>query len=519
MNLSKFEGIREYHEGTAVSEYVNTIPLGDRVLDRVGEKMLVQYTGTGRVRGYYIDSLNNIYVVTNDTIRRYKYDSLKDEVTYVGTMAGMVGNTWKSTFELRNGTGKVTFCESSTKPSQVYMCDGKYIYWWNTTSPSDDCATKLLEFTVNMLLSPGATVDDWNGQDQYQQLDDLNPELDLSGIASIDNVTWFDNRLVATQREKNTVWLTCTDPGQFLRDLEKDPVNGEAVQLWSDWYSSTNSADRLNQAIGFAGQLYLLNEGTIEIWSRTGTEDSPLQPNSLNTIYHGGRSPLILANIMFLICKDQIGGEFVGAIQAGGQFKRISNAEIERRFRNKMADIVPILVREDSFICVRDTDSQGDPTRHGYCYGTAGFWWKWYNQDSAKEFVAASIVKDICISNLGSIMRMDRNSRRLTDGTPVVRFLRDGFTHFEGRKIIRAVEPVMDTGVSFDEEDDEIYCRVSTDRGRTFGQFRYRKLGKQGHNDKSIVWRNMDSGNSMLIEIGTSSNYQLQIYRIFITLG
>lgn len=538
MTSGKFKGINQYHEGTVVSNYVNMIPLGYTAIDRLGEERIIPHAamqghGPDKIRGTFVDSLKNIYVVVEDRIQRYKYDEDSDTVTDMGALDGYIGSTPQAPYKVMNGYDRVTFCETSTKPSQVFMCDGEYIYWWNTTRPSTVMseAEPSSEFKVNMLISPNVTLANgktWGGQDQRQQMSEDEPVIDLSNRAKITSISWFDNRLIATQPDLNTVWLTCTDPAQFLRDRYKNPFDGETVELWPDWLSSTNSADRLNQAIGFAGQLYLLNEGTIEIWSRTGTEDSPLQPNSMSTIYHGGRSPLILSNVMYLVCRDQIGGEYVGAIQAGGQFSRISNPEIERRFQNRIADIVPILVREDSFICVRDTDGQGNPTRHGFCYGQAGLWWQWYNQDDAEEFVAQSLIRDFALSNLGSIVRMRRDSRRLMDGHPIVRYIRDWFTHFGKRQIIRSVEVVMDSGVRFSSDSsayddpvgrsDEMYCRVSVDRGRSFGPFRYRKLGKSGHNDKRIIWRNFESGNSMLIEIGSSADYQLQLYDITTTV-
>lgn len=536
MSSAKFQGINQYHEGTIVSDYVNMIPLGNTAVDRLGEEVVIKHAamrghGPDKIRGCFVDSKHNIYIVVEDRVQRYYYDEANDIVLDKGVMGGYVGISGSVPYKLLNGYDRVTFCESSTKPSQVFMCDGEYVYWWNTERPSNVTGPgfKTSEFNINMMLSPNVVMKfgkSWNNLiDQYEQLESPEDtrELDFTNRARITNISWFDNRLVATQTDKNTVWLTCTDPAQFFRQ-DKDPIDGESVQLWSDWYSSTNSADRLNQAVGFAGQLYLLNEGTIEIWSRTGTEDSPLQPNSLNTIYHGGRSPLILSNVMYLVCKDQIGGEYVGAIQAGGGFQRISNPEVERRFKNRIADIVPILVREDSFICVRDSDGQGNPTRHGLCFGQAGYWWQWYNQDTAEEFIAQSIIRDFALSNLGSIVRMRRDSRRLIDGQPVVRYIRDWFTHFNSRKIIRSITLLMDTGVRFSSDfskhpdnvgaSDKIYCRISTDRGRSFGPFVYRSLGKAGHNDKEIVWRGFNSGNSLLVEVGTSADYQVQLYDI-----
>ena len=95
--------------------------------------------------------------------------------------------------------------------------------------------------------------------------------------------------------------------------------------LWTYWVSSTNGADRLNQAIAFNGSLYLLNASTIELWSATGIESAPIQSNTLNTIQTGGMRAIILDDVMVFIGIDQMGSKFIGAIN-GGKLSKLSTA-------------------------------------------------------------------------------------------------------------------------------------------------------------------------------------------------
>lgn len=519
MVLTQFQGIKQYHDGNIVSDYLNMIPLGSSAIDRLGEELLE--AGHGEPRGSFVDSLGNIYIVVGKVVYRYTYNG--ENITAHGRLPGRVGIAVEPMWELLSGTGQVTFCESSTKPSQVYLCDSRHVYYWNTITETSDNEWNNA-FVIRMLAVPGVKLITWptseHGYDMYAVYMDVGSYAQMVNISEaivVSFVTWFDNKLVLTQRDKNTVWLSATDPGQFSRFPNTKSVwdpETYSNKLWHSWYSSTNSADRLNQAIGFGGMLYMLNNATIEVWSRTGNEDAPLQPNTMSTIYHGGRDPLIVSNAMFLICKDQFGGEFIGALE-GATLARISTAEIEKRFTGKILELVATTVREDTFIVARTDNKTMDMN---YCYSRSGFWWCWSNPKTS-EFATRSLVGNLAISNRGSILRFKNSSRTLCDGTPIMRYIRDNFVHFEGRKICRSVELVMDTGVSFLSDDPEprenmLYCRASFDRGYSFGPVRYRRLGRGGDNAHNVTWRNLGSGGSLLLEFGLSANYQFQLYQI-----
>ena len=521
--MAKFNGIAEYHDGLAVSDYINMIPLGETCIDRQGEELVDgSIDEVYNVRGTFMDSMDNIYVVIASKVYRFIYNRIQNSVSYVGPMTAIV-NGQAGVLELLHTNGDVTFAESSTKPSQVYLCDGKYIYWWATTDTFGYPAERQ-SFIVTMMYSPGVelnSIDKTTRPDQYANLLHLADDLNVDNIANIDSIDWFDNKLVATQKEKNTVWLTCTDPGQFFRDAALDPW-GDANDLWHNWYSSSNSADRLTQAVAFGGQLYLLNSLSIEIWGRTGNEDAPLQANTLQVIHHGARNPLIISDTLYVIASDQVGSEYIAAIR-GGQFQKISNAEIDRRLGNPY-DLQVLSQRDESYLFVRDSDN-GAEQFEGFVYRD-GKWWRWENAQSCTQPIRNTIVRNISVTRGGWITRFTDETRKTVEGELIRRVVRDSFQMFQKRMIIRRVRLVMDTGrandfpdISLEERNRMIYLSISTNRGLSFTIPRYRSLGRSGLNNKEVEWRNLGSSNSILVEFGTTANYNLQVYDVSIDLA
>lgn len=522
--VGKFNGIAVYHNGMMVSDYVNMIPRGETCTDRQGETVVeaTMWTQKYDVRGHFMDSNGNVYLVIRNYVHRFTYDAKTGTVAYAGVMSGFIGENYAESFELVMMDTPVSFCESSTKPSQVYLCDGRYVYWWGVDS-DPNYPLKRQAFQIGMLWSPNVLATGIDSEIQPDQYDVIvNPsdnKLNLSDIVFIDQIDWFDNRLVGVQKSKNTVWLTCTDPGQFFRNTAKNPFDeDDGTDLWHNWYASTSSADKLVGVVSFGGQLYFLNNRSIEIWGRTGNEDAPIQSNTTQVIHHGARNPVIIADILYVIANDQIGGEYIAAI-SNGQFARVSNPEIDRHLEAP-ADLQIISQREETYLMVRLNTSTGE----SFVF-SEGRWWHWVDDVNATHHIRASVVKDIAISTRGLFVRFTDDRKKNADGQRITRYVRDSFANFDIRKIIRRVALVMDSGVRQDPnlitDDDsgrDIYLKVSLNRGLSFSQPHYRKLGLSGQNNKVVEWRNLGSSNSVLIEFGTSSEYILQIYDVKLEL-
>ena len=506
--MGKFNGIVEYHDGLAVSEYMNMLPMGETCLDRVGDKVkfLLGDPVQGNFRGCFKDSEDNIYIVSGRSLWVSKLNTAKTDYTAPVKMQCWYGDDFHIFQTLSDG--KITFCESGIKPTVVFMCDGQYIYMWNTTSnPSGDITRD--PFIVNMQVLPGMSVP---GAETGTPRDNI---IYPNVFDKFKNICWFDNKLVMRSSERNTVWISRTDPAYFFREVDKCPTyQASGFPLWNSWYSSTNSADKLVDIASFKGQLYFINTHSIEVWGRTGQEDSPIQSNTTQVIHIGGRSPLIIQDTLFIICKDACGHEGIGMFTDG--FAKISTPEIERRLGTPL-DLQIITQRHENYLFVRQSESSGFLFREGR-------WSSWKPPREEPNPVACSIYGELAASIYGDILEFDENIRLTSNGKRIHRYIRDGFTQFQKRVIFRRIAITMDTGRYADDflsqankDADcniEIYIALSTNRGLTFSQPHYRKLGKAGENNKVVEWRNVGSGNSILAEVGTSALHKLQIYDV-----
>lgn len=559
MQLSEFKGINKYHDGNVVSDYCNMIPMNDSVIDRLGEELIVTLNdGNAKVLNTFIDSKNNIYVATTHGVRIV--DSAGNPKSWEGgadfvSQNGLVFNP-PGIADFR----RVTFCESSTKPAQVYMCDGLRVYAWNLESLVTDTTaiqtiisnygTEMYRRTVSYaptLLPFG----DFNPADiavnpaaKYQFWPSLGTGNDSTFRANyghtaklwnISSIAWYDNRLVMAQTDKNTVWLTEVDPSRWIvpvqagnwqpfniiQNIGNNPVTVLAGQYW---YSSTADAASLQDIVAFAGQLYFLNTFSIEVWTATGNKDNPIQSNYNNIIHYGGRSPCIIADTLYLICKDQIRNDFIAAIHQGGQFTKVSTPEIERLIQPGADQLRPLAVRDQSMVVVYRNVNTDSAYLEGFVFTPSGYWWRYYNSYAWEAEHAVWTIGTINgrvfeVTNYGNICCQTDSHRRHAGGYAIKRSLRGAFAQFIGRKILRSVEIICDTGVCYAKVPGKLYLRNSFDRGLTFGPYLYRALGLPGTNDRQIIWRNVGSGNSMLLEIGTADEVRFQIYGINIELS
>lgn len=540
VSMAEFKGIVEFHDGLAVSDYLNMIPLGTTCVDRYGDRLVINSISDDgfKVRGVFIDSLHNIYVAYGPALYRYKYDESSDEIISGPELMTMVIDGEVKPFAFRSYEGEITFCESAIKPSVVFVCDGELIYAWATTQ--EYSRPQYAQFRVNVIAPPNLTrVDETdNGNLVYWQSSEVQPDFNslifgerrstpegslleqyISKV-QVNSIDWFDNRLVCTQVSKNTVWLTRTDPMYYWRDvnaavpyLDDESADTGGYVLWPNWYSSTSNTDRLLTVKAYNGQLYFFNEHSIEIWGRTGNEDSPIQSNTQQVLHFGGNHPTIIEGVLYFLGIDTMKDRFIGAFAP--QFQKVSNREVEKRL-DDIVHFYPISLYHKTYLFCKKSD--GD----GYIFGDA-MWWRWETPKGASYHIICSVVKDFAIANTSAMIKFDTESR-LSGGARIQRSIRDGFVQLQRRQIIRKVELVADTGrtsdkLEYPKEERSIYCALSTNRGLSFSQRRYRTLGETGHNDKVIEWRNLGSGNSVLIEIGTSSLHKLQIYDIKPNLG
>ncbi|MBQ2016155.1 MAG: hypothetical protein II207_04045, partial [Clostridia bacterium] len=194
--------------------------------------------------------------------------------------------------------------------------------------------------------------------------------------------------------------------------------------------------------------------------------------------------------------------------------KKISNLEVDHRIEKLgMVDIVPIAQRGETYVMVRCKTGLD-----GYVF-TDGRWWHWETPKGAEDSVYRSLVGPFAITRHGALVEFTDTKRRDYLDNQLHRYIRDSFETWHSRKLFRRVAVAMDSGrVTEPGADDDpmrqVYLRLSTNRGMNFGKYYYRKLGPSGMNNKVVEWLALGSGNSLLLEIGSSAQYKLQIYDI-----
>lgn len=325
----------------------------------------------------------------------------------------------------------------------------------------------------------------------------------------------------------NGSYQNSTVLNKMYRQVDVGGVSEVVSDLWTNWYHSTASNDNLNRAVAFQGVLYLMNEHSIEPWSVSGDEDNPITPNTLKNISIGGRTPFIYQDTLYFIGITQHDDEFLVGLSNDGM-RRLSNEEVERNL-GRVTRICAISMRDDTYIMLRCDQSEFDWNPDSYCLTLEGRWWRFCENIGTKtedgtvlngtRQVIASINNKIALTNTGAFVRFNPDSRKMSNGNAIVRYIRDCFKHFQTRRIINEVRLIMDTGREANNMDgraNQVYLTCSMDRGYSFGPRQYRTCGKAGDNDRYAVWRRLGSCNSLVIEFGTSAQFKLQIYGVVI---
>lgn len=519
MAEGKFNGITTYHDGSAVTYYENMIPLGSSCIDRVGDYTYIESNVNSMARGCFKDSYNNVYISAGTIIKHYQYIPESNSIKYIGKLQMLLDGK-VSDFHMSTTRGRVTFCESSIKPSNIFVCDGVHIYTW---TPAKFSSNKFFQpFLVNVMPPPGIPEDCYNSQEIHPDFNSLICGRDrystkgeklaqTGGQYYTASICWYDNRLVTITKYSNTIWLTRTDPMYYWRDananvryMDANDSGTGGYDLWCNWYSSTADNSNVEAVCACNGQLILFNDTSIETWNRTGNEDAPIQPATDNIKKIGGFSPIAVGDQFFYIATDD---HQVKSIYAGQQ--KVSNSEVDKYIQDaKFLTTITMRNQRILLVILRDLDA------YALC-GNA--WFKWTAPLGASYHVIETLCSDYALGSNGDIIKFDNDSR-YSGGMVLTRAIIDFFQIYDKREIIRSVELICDTGCAAqgDSGYDAIACAISTDFGRTIQIRKYRSLGKKGHNDKSIIWNNLGSGRSCMICLSTSANYKINIYDVIV---
>lgn len=269
-------------------------------------------------------------------------------------------------------------------------------------------------------------------------------------------------------------------PGQFWFSAPGDGRSWDGL----DFANAENEADRLIDAIVVDDVLVFLGTETVEFWPKTGDSTIPFAPTEGRTYEKGviGVGCATLFDNSFA----WVGSEKIVYISAEGRPLRISHEGIEERLASSTTfalfayffeGVEYLVLRLDSGTWVRSAasgewsefQSYGHDNWRCRCVGpgpvfgddTVGRLWRFsdgYSDD-------------------GGVME-----RRFRAALPIS----GGASLDNIRQYVNVGETVNLTG---DYADPSVEMRTSRDQGRTFGNWRSTKLGRQGEYRRRVEWR------------------------------
>lgn len=513
MDLSKFTGIHEYSDSADVSVYENLIPIGDKVLDRLGEDnisstaFLAYAAQRLYITGFFVDSYNYVWFASANIIYRINIadalvsnnDGGDDNDIRGQSVLGRTGD--ESTFE------NLLICETSDKVIFIYNNQKKQFYTCELTR-LPDATVNIIDITDYVIMRP--EMHGW--------------PIPTEG-STFTSMIYYEDRLILTRPETNEFLVSTWDPYNKIKTIT-EPTNPNNTPnpdfMWVDAITSTlGDSGMIDKCISYNGNVYVFYDKRVECWSRTGDRDVPIRINPQATVYVGGKLPIILDNVLFFIGLDPTKSQHVWTINPDNSSKQISNPVIEKLFTDNIIDISFMHEREHTHLLIYQ-DRGADTYKEAICYNkTHDTWFTWTNKNAKGNSICYRTVQgDFGLTINAQPFRWNKNHRRLFDSENIIkRRLVDFFQTFDRRVITRLVEIVCDTSIG-ETNNAELKCRVITNRGQIDNpQYKaIRRTGIENQNNKSIQFRNMGSGNSFLLDILCDSDINLQIYKIILEL-
>ena len=318
---------------------------------------------------------------------------------------------------------------------------------------------------------------------------------------------WYDNALVTVS--SNAVWITRTDPYKYLQaslaGLESGATesytwNQYGVNdFWTKWYSSTLSYDKIKDVKACYGQLYFINEHSIEMWTRSGTESDPLNnvSNYVNNVTIK-KCSVIKGRLWAIVETDsRLDVALIGA--DGGQ-TTVSNSAVAKLLKDYVDEythFTSVLQNNEShFAIVRFTDT----TAEFLCYNMGGQ--AWYRLSYPLKY--APLVQFDKFTVNASGLCLAQNDVCIGDPnykTKYERHIVDVFIPLTKRKSLSAVEVYGEFGYgSAVENTDKLMLQNSWTNGRTWSNEYWRNPPRLGQFQPKIVFHGLGSGETILLK-------------------
>jgi hypothetical protein len=511
-----------------MESYKNVIPIGDRCITVWGGEVL--YIEDIEAHASFIDHKGQVLFAARDGI-------------YTLNGSAAENSDFRVLFRKDPALGENNVgnpgCEILESPIAENERGDGYIFIRTNDDYADDGDRSMILYVLNDL-SENPSIKRF-----YQ------PNQEKDGKINEINITcmvWYDNRLLVYEKLRGTLWISRTDPTWCLRETDGEIPSrwsGGADLLWANWLKSSFTAESINKLLVYQGLLYAFYNNSIEVFSRTGNEDAPLQyVENMNVPGIGAIDAAIVSDRIFLLASNS-GLRQIMVISKNSFPTKISNFEIDRLLEKHMPTKIQniriqgfnfpaVNLYENTFLCCNQA-------------GESNLWF-FYSLESFENPLGSNHKLASLKNVANNIQMMGDKASRLTaiifnspnsnaiysmDGegagqTKRIAFLmsreiKDFPMDFPKRVILRSVEIVCDTGRITDDlfylTDEKnktpyVYLRVSTDNGHSWGNTYKRLLGERGQNDKQIVFRNLGSGKNFLFQFGSSALQSFQIYKL-----
>ena len=332
-------------------------------------------------------------------------------------------------------------------------------------------------------------------------------------IAEITDVDFPDGAHTVT-------WLA----GYFIVDAADGQfyisAYGSASSWPGDFGTAESNPDRLVRVVADEDDLKLFGGKSIEFWAHTGAADLPFEriPGTTQKWGLAARHSLAAFDDSFAFLTQNRQGQVIAARLLGYRIQRLSNHDLEAKWAaystfsdavgySYMLDGHPMYVISfptggESWLYDGSTNAWSQLQSHGLTR---------HRSEMHVNYLDRNYVTDYAN---GRVYRLSPSS--YSDNGEPIRWLIAGRHVSDGfRKMgIDAFQLDIETGVGLETGqgvDPQVMLRISIDGGRTWGNERWRSIGRVGEYKRRVIWRKCGRARDFVFEVAGSDPVKIAI--------
>jgi hypothetical protein len=265
----------------------------------------------------------------------------------------------------------------------------------------------------------------------------------------------------------------------------------------------------------------LLGSDSTEFWAATSDPDLGYERIPGTTLEWGlaGRHAITKHDgAHALLARSKESGAVVAAVLRGYRIQRISNHDLEAKWRSYgsfsdaiagsyMLDGHPMVVFTfpvggESWLYDGSTNAWTQLKSYGLTRHRGEIYFNYFGRNFVTDY------------NSGKVYRV--NPEAYTDAGDPMRWEISGRHVFDGFKKVGvdAFQLDIETGVGLTAgqgSDPQVMLRVSRDGGRTFGNERWKPMGRKGKYKTRVIWRKCGRGRDFVFELAGSDPVKIAI--------